>query len=97
MIDILKKTFDAGIGAAELTKEKAEKLAKELAAKGRVSEGELKKFVDDLLEKSHKQKEKFDASLAKAVEGVIKKMSLVSRSDLEAMEKRLIEKIEERK
>ena len=95
MIELLKSAFHTGVGAAELTKEKAEKFAKELAAKGKVSEGELKSFVDDMLEKSQKQKERFNRQMEKVTEGALKKMNLVSRDDLAALEERLMKKMEE--
>ncbi len=97
MLDLLRNAFHTGVGAAELTKEKAEKFVRELAEKGKLSEGEVKTFVDEILVKSQKQKDKFDSSLEKLIEGVLNKMNLVSRKDLTEMEERLMKKIEETK
>jgi len=47
MFDLIKKTMLTGVGLAGLTKDKIEKLAKELAKKGKLSEKEGKKLVDD--------------------------------------------------
>ena len=49
MLNLIKKTMLTGVGLAGLTKNKVEKLAKELAKKGKLSEKEGKKLVDDLL------------------------------------------------
>lgn len=97
MIELLKSAFHTGVGAAELTKEKAEKFVKELAAKGKVSEGEVKGFVDEMLTKSQKQKERFGTQMEKVTESVLKKMNLVSRDDLASLEERLMKKMEELK
>ncbi|MCB2181415.1 MAG: hypothetical protein KQH63_05285 [Desulfobulbaceae bacterium] len=94
MIDLLKNAFYTGLGAAELTKEKIEELAKELAEKGKLSESEMKKFVDDALSKSEERKEQLKNQLEQIVEDTIKKMNLVSRTEFDALEKKLQEVIE---
>ena len=94
MIDLIKNAFYTGLGAAELTKEKLEELAKEMVEKGKVSESEMKKFVDDAIAKSEERKEQLKKQLEKISEETLKKMNLASRDDLDALEKRLTEKIE---
>ena len=94
MIDLIKNAFYTGLGAAELTKEKLEELAKEMVEKGKVSESEMKKFVDDAIAKSEERKEQLKKQLEKISEETLKKMNLASRDDLDALEKRLTEKID---
>ncbi len=94
MIDLIKKAFYTGIGAAELTKEKIEDLAKELADKGKVSESDIKKFVDEALSKSEERKNELKQQLENIVDETMKRMNLASRDDLAALEKRLTENIE---
>ena len=94
MIDLIKKAFYTGLGAVELTREKVEELAKELVDKGKLSESEMKKFVDEMLNKSEERKEQFKKQFEKMTEETLKKMNLASRDDLEALEKRLSEKID---
>lgn len=94
MIDLIRKAFYTGLGAAELTREKVEELASELSEKGKVSESEVKKFVDEMIGRSQERKEQLKKQLEKASEEVMKKMNLASRDDLEALEKRLAEKID---
>ena len=48
MIELFKKTFYTGLGVLALTKEKIEELGDELVEKGKLSESDVKKFVDDL-------------------------------------------------
>lgn len=94
MIDLIKKAFYTGLGAAELTKEKIEELAKELVEKGKVSESDIKKFVDDALTKSEERKNQLKVQLEKITEETMKKMNLATRGDLEILEKKLSDKID---
>ncbi len=94
MIELIKKAFYTGLGAAELTREKIDELGRELADKGKLSESEVKKFVDEMLGKSQERKDQLKKQLERATEDVLKKMNLASRDDLDALEKRLSEKID---
>ena len=94
MIDLIKKTFYTGLGAVALSKEKIEELADELVEKGKLSEGDVKKFVDELFEKSESAKEQIKKQVEKITEDTLKKMKLVTKDDLDELEKRLVEKME---
>lgn len=94
MIDLLKNAFYTGLGAAELTREKLEEFARELVEKGKMSESDVKKFVDEAITKSDEKKEQLKKQLEKISEETMKKMNLVSRSDLDELEKRLMEKLD---
>lgn len=96
MIDLIKKAFYTGLGAIALTKEKIEELADELVEKGKLSESEVKKFVDDLFEKSETAKEQVKKQVEKITEDTFKKMKLVTKDDLKALEKRLTGKIKKK-
>jgi len=73
MIDSIKKAILAGVGAAALTKEKAEEALNDLVEKGKISTTEAKetakKIADDgkqeFEEASTKVQEKFDELLDK--------------------------------
>jgi polyhydroxyalkanoate synthesis regulator phasin len=94
MIDLIKKTFYTGLGVVALTKEKIEELADELVEKGKLSESDVKKFVDEMCEKSESAKEQLKNHVEKVTEDTLKKMKLVTKDDLDALEKRLSDKIE---
>jgi polyhydroxyalkanoate synthesis regulator phasin len=97
MIDLIKKAFYTGLGAAELTREKVEELAAELSEKGKVSDSEIKKFVDEMLAMSQERKEQLKKQLEKVSEETMRRMNLASRDDLDALEKRLAEEIRKAK
>lgn len=74
MTDLIKKLMYAGLGAAALTKEKAEELAADLVKKGAVTEAEARRFADEMIEKSHSVKkdiqDQIDAGVQKALAGI---------------------------
>lgn len=99
MSDLIKKTILTGLGVASLTKEKAEKLVKDLIKEGEVSEGEGSKLVKELLEKVEDNKKTIEKQAEKAVHGVLKKLNVPSRKDIlglnnkiEKLDKKLSEK-----
>ncbi len=82
MFDLIKKTMLTGVGLAGLTKDKIEKLAKELAKQGKLSEKEGKKLLDDLSKKSEKAKKDMERQIEGIVKKTTKKMNLATRGDL---------------
>ena len=94
MFDLIKKTMLTGVGLASLTKDKVEKLAKELAKKGKLSEKEGKKLVEDLSKKSEKAKKDLEAQIERVVKNTMEKMNLATRKDMLSLTKR-IKKLEQ--
>jgi len=74
MIDLIKKTVLAGVGAAALTKEKGEEALGELVDKGKLSATEAKETAEKIAEDgkrefesaTHQLQEKFDELLSRA-------------------------------
>jgi len=82
MSDLIKKTILTGLGIASLTKEKAEKLVKDLVKEGEVSEGEGSKLVKELLEKVENNKKAIEKQTEKIVHNVLKKLNVPNRKDI---------------
>ena len=95
MSDLIKKTILTGFGIASLTKEKAEKLVKDLIKEGEVSEGEGSKFVKELLEKVEDNKKSMEKKIEKTVCDVLKKLNIPSRKDIIGLNSK-IEKLEKK-
>lgn len=89
MIEILKKTLLTGLGLAVVTKEKLEELGKELAEEAKLTKQEGEKLVKDLLKRSEDAKKELNSKVEKSVQDVLKKMNLVTRSEVEQLEQRL--------
>ena len=73
---LLKKTALVGIGLVSMTKDKIEKLGKQIAKEANLSEKEGRKFVDDLLKNSEKTKKNIEAKMEKTVKDILKKMDI---------------------
>ena len=87
-----KKIISLGLGVAVITKEKAEKLAKELQKKGAVSARQGKKLVKYILEESDKAQTKILDIIDVQARNIIKKVPLITRKDLFRAESKLIKK-----
>lgn len=70
MEDLIKKFFYTGIGIASMTAEKLQESVDELVGKGKVSEDEGKKIVDDFSSKAETRREEFEGRLKEIVDNV---------------------------
>ena len=95
MQDFLRKVFNLGLGIFSVTKEKIEEIVKELVRKGEVSQEEGKKLVDELLEKGEKTKKELEAQIEKIVKGIIERLDLATRKELNEL-KSEIEQLKEK-
>lgn len=77
MEDAFKKFLYAGVDLAAEVSGKFEAGVKELVEKGRISEVEGKKLVDDLFEKTEARKEEFEAKYNEIKE----KVGITKKSD----------------
>ncbi|HWI55333.1 MAG TPA: polyhydroxyalkanoate synthesis regulator [Desulfobacteria bacterium] len=91
MKDLLKRSIMFGMGAISITKEKAEKLVRELEERGEIKSNETKDFVDELVKKGEQERGNF----REAVRGELQDMGLAAKSDIEALAERL-KRVEER-
>ena len=91
MIDLLKKTLLAGVGAAALTREKVESLVDELVEKGEIASKEGPKLVKDLLQESQKAKKELEERVEEATQKALKKLRLATRAEVEEIKAKLEE------
>ncbi len=91
MIDLLKKTLLAGVGAAALTREKVEGLVDELVKKGEIASKEGPKLVKDLLQESQKAKKELEERVEEATQKALKKLRLATRAEVEELKAKLEE------
>ncbi len=82
MIDLLKKSLHAGIGIALKTTDDIKGLVKELVEKGKVSEEDGKKFLDDILEKYDDVKTNLEEKIESAVKKVVEKTNLANKHEI---------------
>lgn len=89
MSDIIKKVFLAGLGAATLTREKAEEIIEDLVKKGELKREEKPGVLDDLLKAAEKRKDEMQNFVKEEVQKVLKTLNIPTGDEIEALEKRL--------
>ncbi|MCL7489197.1 MAG: hypothetical protein M8357_13600 [Desulfobulbaceae bacterium] len=82
MQEMIKNLFYLGAGAAFVTKEKIEELKNELVEKGKMTQDEGKKFVDELMKKSEDMKKEIDDKINRTVTERLEKMNVATGDDL---------------
>jgi polyhydroxyalkanoate synthesis regulator phasin len=89
MLNILKKSMLTGIGLALIAKDEVEDLAKELVNKGKMSENEGTKFLEDLQKRYDETQKKLEEKVQRAVKDFMKKADVVSRDELKGLKKEI--------
>jgi polyhydroxyalkanoate synthesis regulator phasin len=91
MIDLIKRAMFTGIGIASLTKDKVEEIAKEFVEKGKISEQEGKKLVDELLARSDESKEMIRQQVDERIQLAFQKMNIARSSEIEELKQQIKE------
>lgn len=82
MIDLIKKAALTGIGIASLTSEKIEELSKELIEKGKMSEQEGEKFIQEMLSRAEESREALRKQTESIVNKVLGQVQLAKADDI---------------
>jgi polyhydroxyalkanoate synthesis regulator phasin len=85
MIEILKKTYLAGLGLAAKTWEEVEALSKEMVKKAKMSEKEGSKFLNDMKRRYDDTQKKTGKYVEKVVKDMMKKMDVATADDIKAL------------
>lgn len=85
MFETIKKVAFTGMGVAALTKEKIEELASDLIAKGKLTEQEGEKFVQEMITRAEESKATFKSQTEKIVMATLSKIPLAKESDIEEL------------
>lgn len=89
MIDFIKKGMLAGVGAAVVTKEGAEKALSELVEKGKISTSEARETASKIVEDGRAEYEKVRTEMEKWFEDMLHKGKFATQSDIAALEARI--------
>lgn len=89
MEETLKKLVYAGVGLAAQATEKFEVAVNDLVKKGKLSDKEGKKIVDDFFKKTEKKKEEFESKFKSTTEEVVAKFNFAKQTDLDELSKRI--------
>ena len=89
MFNITKKAMLTGIGLALIAKDEVEDLAKELVNKGKMSENEGTKFLEDLQKRYDETQKKLEEKIQQAVKEFMKKADVVTGDELKGLKKEI--------
>lgn len=85
MKDTLERIITLGLGTIAVTKEKAEQVARELMKEGQINRKEADVMVKRLMKKGEESRKDLNATVEKAIHGVMKKLDIPSRSEVERL------------
>ena len=91
MPDLIKKTLLAGVGLALKTWDEVEDLAKDLVDKGKMTEKDGSKFLQDLQKRYEETQKKLEVRVEKTVKDFLKKSNVVTSDELKAVKKEIRE------
>jgi polyhydroxyalkanoate synthesis regulator phasin len=87
--EMVERLLLAGVGAAALTKERAEELAEDISHRGQLTREEAKDAIDDALHRWRGDAVRMSERASTSITTVIRELGLVTRREWEELELRL--------
>jgi polyhydroxyalkanoate synthesis regulator phasin len=91
MVDTLRKLLLAGLGALDITEEKAKALFADLAARGEMSEKEAKELISSWSKRAAEQREHLQKDVEQAVHRAMNAVGIARQTEIDALKARLSE------
>jgi len=95
MLELIKKSLLASLGAAVITKDKVNEATHQLVEQGKLSREEADKLAHDLVEGGKRQWEEIQNKVAEIVRKAFENLDIAKEADLERLSQR-IENLEKR-
>jgi polyhydroxyalkanoate synthesis regulator phasin len=89
MLEVIKKSILAGIGALALTEEKVQEVIDEFVQKGQITQKEGESLVNEIQKVIDDHKAKLTTMIDEHVKSLLDGLNLVTKNDLAEMEKNL--------
>ena len=89
MFDLVKKSMLASVGLALKAWDEVEELANDMVDKGKMTEQEGRKFIDELQGRYQETQKKLEERVEKSVKDVLKKVDVVTQDELKALKKEI--------
>jgi polyhydroxyalkanoate synthesis regulator phasin len=89
MIDLIKRTLLAGVGATIITKEKVEEAMQDYIRQGKVSAGDARIMAEKIAEQGRKEFETMSAELAVKLKELAEKADISHKARIDALEARV--------
>ncbi len=95
MLELLKKSLLASLGAAVITKEKVNNATRHLVEQGKLSKEEADKLAHDLVEGGKRQWEEIEDKLAEVAKKALENLDLAKKTEFQQLVER-VENLEKR-
>ena len=95
MFETLDKILLASLGAVSMTRERAEKIFDEYAARGQAERGNKSGFVKELMDHADKARSDMEKMISDQVHAAVEKLDLATKKDIERIEQRIAEHSEQ--
>lgn len=95
LTSLIRKSLLLGLGAAALTKERAEALIDELVRKGELSQKDRPEALEELLDWAEEEERSLQQKVKEALTQVVSELNLPTKDDIRQLERRL-ERLEQR-
>ena len=86
---MLREAIDVGLGALVLSREKAEKLAKDLVKKNKLQKNEGERLIKELKLKGKMQEKAIASAISKIMKEAFSQLNIASKADIIRMEKEI--------
>ncbi|MEZ5275682.1 MAG: hypothetical protein R3F07_04805 [Opitutaceae bacterium] len=90
MIDLIRKTFLAGVGAVVMTREKIEESMADLVEKGKISAKDAREVAEKLAADGKREFETVSDDVQKRVKEMLEQMGVGQKDKIGDLEKRLL-------
>lgn len=91
MEDTFKKILYTGIGFLSLTKTKIQEVVNDLIERGKLSEEEGERIMNDFKKESGSSREAMEKEMKGWMESALNRMDIARKKDVEELEKQLID------
>jgi len=92
-MELLKNFVYAGVGLAALTTDKVKETVEDLVEKGKISDTEGKKIIEDFFKSTETKKDDFESKMKSLGDNISSKFDFLKKNDdeVEALKKRIEE------
>lgn len=85
LLEVARKVLLAGIGAVGLAQDEIEDFVNRLVERGEIAEKDGRKLLREIMDRRKKDADKAEDVVAKRVEEILDRMSVPTKSDIEAL------------
>jgi polyhydroxyalkanoate synthesis regulator phasin len=89
ILDLVERTFLAGMGAAALTKDRVQELVEDFVNRGQINAEESREVVDRLVARSREEARSVLKKADSSLHGAYRELGLTSKRDLEDLQVRV--------